>query len=88
MVKKLFGDIQLKDLNDNVVQLKIDNYAKTHSRKTTHEVLFKIKTALRDAYDRGYLVTDFASLVKTRGKELEKRNNYLSMMDLKELKPT
>lgn len=51
-------------------------------------MLFKIKTALRDAYDRGYLVTDFASLVKTRGKELEKRNNYLSMMDLKELKPT
>lgn len=45
IVKKLFGDIQLKDLNDIVVQRKIDDYAKTHSRKTTHEVLLKIKTA-------------------------------------------
>lgn len=43
VVKKLFGDIQLKDLNDIVVQRKIDKYAETHSRKTTHEVLLKIK---------------------------------------------
>lgn len=86
IVKKLFGDIQLKDLNDIVVQRKIDEYAKTHSRKTTHEVLLKIKTALRDAYARGYLATDFASLVKTRGKELEKRNKALSITDLKKLR--
>lgn len=86
IVKKLFGNIQLKDLNDIVVQRKIDDYAKTHSRKTTHEVLLKIKTALRDAYARGYLATDFASLVKTRGKELEKRNKALSITDLKKLR--
>ncbi|OLQ23991.1 integrase [Listeria seeligeri] len=86
IVKKLFGDIQLKDLNDIVVQRKIDEYAKTHSRKTTHEVLLKIKTALRDAYARGYLATDFASLVKTRGKVLEKRNRALSITELKKLR--
>ncbi|EOL45055.1 tyrosine-type recombinase/integrase [Enterococcus caccae] len=86
IVKKLFGDIQLKDLNDIVVQRKIDEYAKNHSRKTTHEVLLKIKTALRDAYARGYLATDFASLVKTRGKELPKRNKSLSITDLKKLR--
>ncbi|MGG5314481.1 tyrosine-type recombinase/integrase [Enterococcus sp. AZ072] len=86
IVKKLFEDIQLKDLNDIVVQRKIDEYAKTHSRKTTHEVLLKIKTALRDAYARGYLATDFASLIKTRGKVLDKRNRALSITELKKLR--
>lgn len=86
IVKRLFCDIQLKDLNDIVVQRKIDEYAKTHSRKTTHEVLLKIKTALRDAYARGYLVSDFASLVKTRGEELPKRNKALSITDFKTLR--
>ena len=55
IVRNLFQDIQLKDLNDIVIQRKIDEYAKTHSRKTTHEVLLKIKTALRDAYFRGLI---------------------------------
>lgn len=86
IVKKLFGDIQLKDLNDIVVQRKIDEYVKTHSRKTTHEVLLIIKTALRDAYACGYLATDFASLVKTRGKVLKKRNRALSITELKKLR--
>ncbi|WP_230591304.1 hypothetical protein [Lysinibacillus sphaericus] len=86
IVKKMFGDIQLKDLNDIVVQPKIDEYAKNHSRKTTHEVLLKIKTALCDAYARGFLATDFASLVKTRGKELPKRNRTLSISYLRKLR--
>ena len=64
VIRNLFEDIQLKDLNDIVVQKKIDEYAETHSRKTTHEVLLKIKTALRDAYARGYIANDFARLVK------------------------
>ncbi len=62
VIRNLFLDIQLKDLNDIVVQKKIDEYAKTHSRKTTHEVLLKIKTSLRDAYARGYIANDFARL--------------------------
>src|SRR5699024_12847866 len=63
IVRNLFGDIQLKDLNDIVVQKKIDDYAKTHSRKTTHEVLLKIKTALSDAYSLGYIVNVLARLL-------------------------
>lgn len=86
IVRNLFQDIQLKDLNDIMIQRKIDEYAKTHSRKTTHEVLLKIKTALRDAYFRGYLTNDFARLVKTRGKELPKRNKALSIMNFKKLR--
>src|SRR5699024_6678700 len=86
IIRNLFGDIQLKDLNDIVVQKKIDEYSETHSRKTTHEVLLKIKTALRDAYARGYIANDFAPLVKTRGVNPPKRNKALSITDFKKLR--
>ncbi|MEK5171844.1 phage integrase SAM-like domain-containing protein [Heyndrickxia sp. FSL W8-0496] len=86
VIRNLFQDIQLKDLNDIVVQKKIDEYAKTHSRKTTHEVLLKIKTSLRDAYARGYIANDFARLVKTRGENPPKRNKALSITDFKKLR--
>ncbi|MCR8867460.1 hypothetical protein [Peribacillus frigoritolerans] len=61
-------------------------YAKTHSRKTTHEVLLKIKTSLRDAYARGYIANDFARLIKTRGENPPKRNKALSITDFKKLR--
>src|SRR5690625_4934436 len=86
IIRNLFQDIQLKDLNDIVVQKKIDEYAKTHSRKTTHEVLLKIKTSLRDAYARGYIANDFARLVKTRGENPPKRNKALSITKFKKLR--
>ncbi|WP_052255506.1 site-specific integrase [Salinicoccus sp. YB14-2] len=86
VIRSLFGDIKLQDLNDIVVQGKIDEYAKTHSRKTTHEVLLKIRTALRDAYARGYITNDFAHLVKTRGENPPKRNKALSITDFKKLR--
>ncbi|WP_029268433.1 tyrosine-type recombinase/integrase [Virgibacillus alimentarius] len=86
VIKELFGDIRLKDLNDIMVQKRIDTYAETHSRKTTHEVLLKIKTALRDAYARGYIVNDFAGLVKTRGTDPPKRNRALSITEFKKLR--
>lgn len=82
----LFNDIQLKDLNDIVVQKKIDKYAETHSKKNTHEVLLKIKTALRDAYARCYISNDFTCLVKTRGIDPPKRNRPLSITDFKNLR--
>lgn len=86
VIRTLFQDIQLKDLNDIVVQIKIDEYAETHSRKTTHEVLLKIRTALRDAYARGYIPNDFAGLVKTRGVNPPKRNKALSITAFKKLR--
>ncbi|BDE10885.1 site-specific integrase [Lactococcus cremoris] len=86
IVKNLFKDIKLNELNDLVVQMKIDEYGKTHSRKTTTEVLLKIRSSLRYAYGRGLLATDFAGLVKTRGKELDKRNKALSITEFKKLR--
>jgi len=86
IIERLFGDTQLKDLNDIVVQQKIDEYAETHSRKTTHEVLSKIKTALRDAYARGYIANDFTRLIKTRGINPPKRNRALSISEFRKLR--
>lgn len=86
IVNELFKEIQLKDLNDIVVQRKIDEYALTHSRKTTHELLLKIKTSLRDAYARGYIINDFTPLLKTRGVNPIKRNRALSITDFKKLR--
>ncbi|MGL9969743.1 tyrosine-type recombinase/integrase [Enterococcus sp. DIV1420a] len=86
IVRSLFKDIKLSNLDDLVVQMKIDEYGETHSRKTTTEVLLKIRTALHYAYARGLLDNDFGSLVKTRGKELEKRNKALSIEEMKILR--
>ncbi|MGF2925474.1 tyrosine-type recombinase/integrase [Lactococcus garvieae] len=86
IIKSLFADIKISELNDLVVQSKIDKYGKTHSRKTTTEVLLKIRTSLRYAYARGLLDTDFSQLIKTRGKEIEKRNRALSITHFKKLR--
>ncbi|CAM3395448.1 Tyr recombinase domain-containing protein [Streptococcus pluranimalium] len=85
-IKLLFHNIKLKDLNDVVVQQKIDHYSKTHSKKTAHELLLKIKTALRYAYAKGYIHTDFLYLVKARGKTTPKRNKALSITDFTKLR--
>lgn len=86
VIEKFFGDTQLKDLNDIVVQQIIDKYAETHSRKTTHELLLKIKIALRDAYARGYIANDFTKLIKTRGTNPPKRNRALSISEFRKLR--
>lgn len=86
IIEDLFAGIKLKDLNDIIVQQKVDKYAENHSKKTTHELLLKIKTSLRDAYARGYISTDFLYLVKARGKILDKRNKALSITDFKKLR--
>lgn len=86
IIRNLFKEIELQDLNDILVQEKIDEYAETHSRKTTHEVILKIRTALRDAYARGYITNDFAHLLKDRGEVPPKRNKPLSITDLKKLR--
>ncbi len=65
--------------------MKIDEYGETHSRKTTTELLLKIRTSLRYAYGRGLITSDFAGLIKTRGKELSKRNSALSISDFKKI---
>ena len=86
IIQELFDGIKLKDLNDIVVQMKIDSYAQSHSRKTTHELLLKIKTSLRYAYSKGYIAIDFLPLVKARGEDKPNRNKSLSITDFGKLR--
>ncbi|HEM6345952.1 TPA: site-specific integrase, partial [Streptococcus suis] len=53
VVDDLFDGIQLKHLDDLVMQKKIDQYAETHSKKTVKELVLKIRGSLKYAYARG-----------------------------------
>lgn len=86
IIETLFNDIQLKNLNDIVIQRKLDIYAHTHSKKTTKELMLKIRGALKYAYARGLISNDFGHLLKAKGKDLEKKNVPLSITELKKLR--
>lgn len=86
IVNTLFEGISLKHLDDIVVQKKIDRYAETHSKKTTKEVVLKIRGSLKYAYARGLITNDFGHLIKSKGKELPKRNVALSITEFKKLR--
>lgn len=86
VVNDLFHEISLKNLDDIVVQKKIDHYAEDHSKKTTKELVLKIRGSLKYAYARGLITNDFGHLVKAKGKELPKRNVALSIKEFKKLR--
>ncbi len=86
IVNDLFYNIQLKNLNDTVMQKKLDQYASTHSKKTTKELVLKIRASIKYAYARGLISTDFGSLIKPKGIEKEKRNVALAVSDFKKLR--
>lgn len=85
-IKRMFGQTKLKDLNDIMIQRKLDEFGKTHSKKSVSLLLVKLRTVLKDAQARGYLANNFLPLLKSRGKELPKRNRALSIKELKQLK--
>ncbi|MFG1199776.1 site-specific integrase [Pediococcus acidilactici] len=86
IVDRLFNNIKLQNLNDRVVQTKINEYGLTHARKTTTEMLLKIRASIRYAYSRGWLPNDFSSLIRTSGEDNDKRNRPLSISEFKKLR--
>ena len=86
VVDSLFQGVQLKHLDDIVMQKKLDHYAETHSKKTTHELVLKIRGSLKYAYARGLITNDFGHLLKARGQEQPKRNIALSITNFKKLR--
>src|SRR5699024_2056681 len=86
VIQKLFSNIQLRNLNDVIVQRKLDEYSETRSRRTTNDLLTKIKTALKYANARGYIQHNFTSILKARGKESSSPNKVLSIHDYKKLR--
>lgn len=86
IIDSLFEGIQLKHLNDIIMQRKIDKYAETHSKKTVKELVLKIRGSLEYAYARGLITNDFGHLLKSKGQELPKRNIPLSITEFKKLR--
>lgn len=86
VVDSLFDGIQLKHLDDLIMQKKIDHYAETHSRKTVKELVLKIRGSLKYAYARGLITNDFGHLLKAKGQEPPKRNIPLSITEFKKLR--
>ncbi|MBO0486589.1 site-specific integrase [Vagococcus fluvialis] len=86
VVESLFQGIPLKHLDDIVMQRKLDHYAETHSKKTTKELVLKIRGSLKYAYARGLITNDFGHLLKARGQEQPKRNVALSITEFKKLR--
>lgn len=86
MVETLFSDLQLKQLDDVVMQIILDKYAENHSQKTTRELVLKIRSSLKCAYARGLLTDDFGTLLKSKGLKKSKRNIVLSITEMKQLR--
>ena len=86
VIDNLFEGIQLKHLDDLVLQKKIDHYAETHSKKTVKELVLKIRSSLKYAYARGLITNDFGHLLKAKGLEPPKRNIPLSITEFKKLR--
>lgn len=85
-IRQLFHGIQLRNLNDIIVQSKLDEYAESRAKRTTNDLLTKIKSALRYAYARGYIENDFTNILKAKGRDTNNPNKVLTMGDYKKLK--
>ena len=55
-------------------------------KKTVKELVLKIRGSLKYAYARGLITNDFGHLLKSKGKELPKRNIPLSVTEFKLLR--
>lgn len=84
--RKMFGDVRLCDINDEYLQSVIDDYSKTHAKKTITDMIRPFRAMLKYAYAHGLLVNDISSLIKAHGKPSPKRNVALSITDMKKLK--
>src|SRR5699024_9521428 len=85
IVQKLFGSVQLGKLNEVIVQRKLDQYDENRAKSTTKDLMTKIREALKYAYIRGYIISDFTSLLKARGNILPPRNVALCKSEASKL---
>ena len=88
MVQKAKGMADITGLKAQISdeQKKIDKYSESHSKKTVKELVLKIRGSLKYAYARGLITNDFGHLLKSKGKELPKRNIPLSVTEFKKLR--
>lgn len=85
-LKKLAGDLQLKDLNRIVYQEIINKYAETHEKQTVFDFHHHCKAVILDAIDDGLIEKDPTRKVVIKGKQpKEKKIKYLNQFELQKL---
>lgn len=82
-VKKLVSRLRICDMDRNVYQKLLNDYAETHERQTTMDFHHQLKGAILDAVDEGLIERDPTRKVIIKGKEAKpKKNKYLNQFEL------
>ena len=82
-VEKLVPNLKISELNRNVYQQLLNDYAKEHERQTTLDFHHQLKGAVLDAVDEGLLVRDPTRKAIIKGKTPRaKKIKYLNQFEL------
>lgn len=82
-IKKLAPKLKLSDIDRNVYQQLLNDYAKEHERQTTMDFHHHIKAALLDAVDEGLIEKDPTRKIIIKGKQpRDKKKKYLNQFEL------
>lgn len=82
-VKKLVSKLRICDMDRNVYQQLLNDYAETHERQTTMDFHHQLKGAILDAVDEGLIERDPTRKVIIKGKEAKpKKIKYLNQFEL------
>jgi len=85
-LKQLAPQLKICELNKRTYQNLINEYAKTHERKTVMNFHHQLKSAILDAIDERLIETDFTRKTVVKGVlQKTKRQKFLSQQELKEL---
>lgn len=82
-VEKLVPNLKISELNRNVYQQLLNDYAKEHEKQTTLDFHHQLKGAVLDAVDEGLLVRDPTRKAIIKGKTPRaKKIKYLNQFEL------
>ncbi|AZG68937.1 site-specific integrase [Mycoplasma struthionis] len=88
-IQKLAPKLKVNEINRNVYQKLLNDFAELHERQTTMDFHHQIKGSLLDAVDEGYILKDPTRKVIIKGKmPKNKKNKYLNQFQLHTLLKT
>ncbi|MBA1433798.1 site-specific integrase [Bombilactobacillus bombi] len=84
-IHKYFGNLRLKDLNKDIYQECLNNFAKTHAKRTVSCFHKHIRAALLDAIDEGIITKDPTRKAVVTGKDYQPAQKFLNYTDWQKL---
>ena len=84
-IRKIFGDIRLKDLTKDIYQERLNIFAETHAKRTVSCFHKHIKAALSDAIDEGIIAKDPTRKAVITGKNYTPAQKFLNYDEWKKL---